>query len=74
MSAKVLDCRGMKCPQPTLKMTMEVRNVDKGDVLEIVADCSTFENDVRNWCSRMKKVLIWIKEEGNGVKRCQVQI
>jgi len=38
-----------------------------------VADCSTFENDVKNWCRRNGKAFLWIKDEGDGVKRCQVQ-
>ena len=75
MATKVLDLRGLKCPQPTLKMTVEVRStMKKGDVLEVVADCPTFENDVKGWCSRMKKVLLWMKDESDSVKRCQVQI
>jgi tRNA 2-thiouridine synthesizing protein A len=45
----------------------------KGDILEVVADCPTFENDVKNWCRRNNKILLWIRDEGNGVKRCQVQ-
>ncbi len=75
--AKVnLDARGLKCPLPALKMnSMMLKNeVKPGDVLEVVADCPTFEKDVRDWCSRTKKVLVFIREEGNGVKRCQVQI
>ncbi len=43
-----------------------------GDVLEVVADCDTFEKDVRDWCVRTKKVLLWIRPEGNA-KRCQIQ-
>jgi TusA-related sulfurtransferase len=74
MAVKVMDMKGLKCPQPTLKMTIEVRNLNKGDILEVVADCATFENDVRSWCSRMNKVLLWIREEGTGVKRCRVQM
>jgi len=45
----------------------------KESILEVVADCSTFENDVKNWCRRNNKTLLWIRDEGEGVKRCQVQ-
>ncbi len=76
MAKASLDARGLKCPLPALKMnSMMLKNeVKPGDVLEVVADCPTFEKDVRDWCSRTKKVLVFIREEGNGVKRCQVQI
>ena len=43
-----------------------------GDVLEVVADCATFEKDVKEWCTRSKKVMLWMKSEGNA-KRCQIQ-
>lgn len=44
-----------------------------GEILEAVADCPSFETDVRGWCQRTKKTLLWIKSEG-AAKRCQVRI
>jgi tRNA 2-thiouridine synthesizing protein A len=73
MAAKTLDCKGMKCPQPSLKMLSEARTMAKGDILEVVADCSTFEDDVRKWCEQTKRALLWIRQEGTA-KRCQVRI
>jgi tRNA 2-thiouridine synthesizing protein A len=54
-------------------MTIKALKLKKGDVLEVVADCATFENDVKNWCRRNNKTLLWIKDEGDGIRRCQVQ-
>lgn len=72
MAIQKLDARGLKCPQPTLKLTVMAVKMEKGDVMEVIADCITFEQDVRSWCSRSKKPLLWIKEEEN-FKRCQIQ-
>ncbi|OQW98734.1 MAG: SirA-like protein [Desulfobacteraceae bacterium A6] len=72
MAIQNLDARGLKCPQPTLKVTALAVRMKQGDVLEVMADCSTFEKDVRDWCTRSKKILLWIKDEG-GVKKCQIQ-
>lgn len=69
---KIIDARGLKCPQPTLRMVTESMKVKKGDVLEVVADCPTFEHDVREYCKRTKNALLWIKADGTS-KRCQVQ-
>lgn len=76
MAKAMLDARGMKCPLPALKMNgmLLKGEVKPGDVLEVVADCSTFEKDVKDWCTRTKKVLVFMRDEANGVKRCQVQI
>jgi TusA-related sulfurtransferase len=45
-----------------------------GDILECVADCPTFEADVKDWCKNSKKALLWFKTEAGGAKRCQVRI
>jgi TusA-related sulfurtransferase len=73
MAAKVLDAKGLPCPQPSLKMLSEARTMAKGDILEVVADCPTFEDDVKKWCEQTKRALLWIKQEGTA-KRCQVRI
>jgi len=71
---KVLDAKGLQCPQPRLKMSIEAMNMKPGDILECVADCPTFEADVKEWCKNSKKALLWFKDEGKGLKRCQVRI
>jgi len=74
MATKVLDAKGLPCPQPRLKMSVEAISMKPGDILECVADCPTFEADVKDWCQKSKKALLWFKNEGGGVKRCQVRI
>jgi tRNA 2-thiouridine synthesizing protein A len=74
MATKVIDARGLQCPQPQLKLMTESFSMQKGDIIEVVADCPTFENDVRQWCQRKSKALLWIKDEEGGAKRCQVQV
>lgn len=44
-----------------------------GDILEVVANCPTFEADVRNFCTSMQKALLFVKVEGDA-KRVQVRI
>jgi tRNA 2-thiouridine synthesizing protein A len=73
MAVTVLDARGLKCPLPTLKMTGICRTLNSGDIIEVVADCPTFETDVRNFCSTNQKALLFVKVEGD-CKRVQVRI
>ncbi len=42
--------------------------------MEVIADCDSFEKDIRAWCEQHQKVLIFLRNEENGVKRCQIQI
>jgi TusA-related sulfurtransferase len=76
MAKVLIEAKGLKCPMPTLKMTTALtkQQVKAGDVLEVVADCPSFESDVKAFCSMYKKVLVLMRDEGGGVKRCQVQI
>jgi len=71
---KTMDLKGLPCPQPQLKMTVEALSLKPGDIIDAVADCPTFENDVRGWCQRSKKTLLWLRTESGGVKHCQVRI
>ena len=73
MALHNLDAVGLKCPQPTLKITVQATKLQPGDMLEVVADCPTFEADVRDWCTRSKKTLLWLRDEGAGKKRCQIR-
>lgn len=72
MAIQQLDARGLKCPQPTLKITVMAVKMKRGDVLEVTADCPTFEKDLRDWCKRSKKILLWLKEN-DGSQTCQIQ-
>jgi tRNA 2-thiouridine synthesizing protein A len=67
------DARGMKCPLPTLSLTNIYLSSKPGQVIEVIADCVTFDKDIRTWCERHKKVLLWMRDEGKA-KRCQIQI
>lgn len=75
MARVQLDARGLKCPTPTLMLTNSIikKEVVPGDTLAIIADCPTFEADVRNWCNTMKKVLVLYKEE-QGVKKAEIRV
>lgn len=61
-----IDCTGMRCPQPVLKLAVETAETPAGTVVEIVGDCPTFEKDIRTFCDRRKKTLLSVR--GDGVK------
>ena len=73
MATVVLDTTGLQCPQPVLKIAALSPDLKPGDVLDVVGDCPTFERDVRAWCRRLKKTIIFLRDEGAGKMRCQIQ-
>ena len=66
MATVSLNANGLKCPQPILKITSMAPQLKPGDVLEVLADCSTFAKDVQMWCERAKKTLLFCRDEGGG--------
>ena len=74
MAMKVLNAKGLQCPQPRLRMSLEAMSMKAGDILECVADCPPFESDLKEWCKNSKKALLWFKVDTDGAKRCQVRI
>ncbi len=76
MKTVTLDARGLNCPIPTLRMTNLIlaKEVLPGDTLEVVADCETFETDIKRWCTTMKKVLVVLKDEPPNAKKGVVRI
>ncbi|MEW6002811.1 MAG: sulfurtransferase TusA family protein [Nitrospirota bacterium] len=73
MATEILDTSGLKCPQPVLKIAAKSPDMKPGDILEVIGDCPTFEKDIRVWCERVNKILLFIKDEGSGKMRCQIQ-
>jgi len=74
MSETTLNCKGLRCPEPTLKLTAVAIKLKSGDFISVQADCPTFEKDLRGWCQRMKKILIFIREESDGSKLAQIKM
>lgn len=75
MATVTIDARGLKCPVPALKLTEKLmkKEFKVGDVVEITADCPTFENNIKDWCKSFKKVLVRFQEQG-GAKIATIQI
>lgn len=73
MEAKFFDAKGLKCPLPTLKMMTITREMKPGEILEVIADCPSFEADVRKFCESTGRALLFVKAEGNA-KRVQIRI
>lgn len=76
MATIEMDTRGLRCPLPVLKMTSALvkDEVEPGDTLIVLGDCPTFEKDVRDWCRKMKAVLIALRWLDEGIKRAEIRL
>jgi tRNA 2-thiouridine synthesizing protein A len=48
-----LDCLGRRCPLPVIELARQIRAVEIGDVVRVLADDPAAANDIPAWC-RMK--------------------
>ncbi|MCD4702120.1 MAG: sulfurtransferase TusA family protein [Candidatus Aegiribacteria sp.] len=73
MASIILDALGMKCPQPILKIAIKAKELQPGDMLEVLADCPSFPVDIKAWCERTGKTLLFCATEGDGKHKAQIQ-
>ena len=73
MATHELNTLGLKCPQPILKVAIKAKELQPGDILEILADCHSFPDDIRAWCSKTNRTLLDCAEEGGGKFKAQIQ-
>lgn len=45
-----IDCRGLRCPEPILRLSKLARGAQPGHVIEISADDAAFPLDIESWC------------------------
>lgn len=66
MSQK-LDCSGLKCPMPIVKISKAIKDVASGDKLEITATDPGFKADLEAWCSKTGNKLTNITETNGSI-------
>ena len=72
MATHNLDALGLKCPQPILKVAVKAKELQPGDILEVIADCHSFPKDVEAWCQKTGKTLLFLTTEGE-THKAQIQ-
>ena len=60
-----LDCLGLYCPEPVFRTRMELDEMKKGEVLEVLADDPAAEEDIRSLVKHLEQELVSISKEGN---------
>ena len=62
---QTVDCKGLSCPMPILKLAKGMKTLEVGQVLELLATDPGSKPDVPAWCEKTGNELIEaIEEEG----------
>ena len=60
-----LDCTGLSCPMPIVKLAQKMKELQSGQVLELLADDVGARQDVPAWCKRTGNELLGMEENGD---------
>jgi len=58
MSNVELDCKGLSCPMPIVKISRAMKELHVGMTLTITASDPSFEADVEAWVRKMSQKLV----------------
>jgi len=53
-----VDCSGLQCPGPIMKVYETMNKINNGDIIEVSATDSGFARDVEAWCRRTGNTLL----------------
>lgn len=60
-----LDCKGLSCPMPIVKLAQKMKDIQPGQILELLADDVGAKEDVPAWCNRTGNELVGMEEKGD---------
>ncbi|MCA9692254.1 MAG: sulfurtransferase TusA family protein [Myxococcales bacterium] len=59
-----LDCKGLNCPMPIVKISKAIRGMEPGETLRVEANDPAFKADVHAWIRRMGHALVDFTQDG----------
>jgi TusA-related sulfurtransferase len=63
-----LDCVGLYCPMPIYQTANKMKEMGKGQVLEVLADDEGIKPDMVAWCEVTGNECLGIEEDGGQYK------
>ncbi len=60
---KVLDARGLMCPMPVMKTNLAIKELQIGQILEVLATDPASKADISAWCKTTGNELLEMIEE-----------
>ncbi|MDD9945747.1 MAG: sulfurtransferase TusA family protein [Myxococcales bacterium] len=58
MATQQLDCKGLNCPMPIVKISKAIKKIGAGDRLEVEASDPAFQADVEAWSKKTGHALV----------------
>jgi NADPH-dependent 2,4-dienoyl-CoA reductase/sulfur reductase-like enzyme/peroxiredoxin family protein/TusA-related sulfurtransferase/rhodanese-related sulfurtransferase len=59
-----LNCSGLQCPGPIMKIFDKIKELNDGDVIEVIASDPGFTRDIAAWCKQTGNTLLSTSKSG----------
>ncbi len=66
--ARTLDARGMYCPGPVMETAKAMKQLNSGEVLEILATDPAAKPDIEAWARRTGNQVLEVQQQGDAVR------
>ena len=63
-----LDCYGLLCPMPIIQTAKKIKEMNVGEVLEVISTDKGIKEDMPAWCRQTGQEYIGLEEEGEVIK------
>lgn len=63
-----LDCFGLLCPMPIIQTAQKIKEMKKGEVLEVTSTDEGIKEDMQAWCRQTGQEFLGLEEEGEIIK------
>jgi tRNA 2-thiouridine synthesizing protein A len=60
---KIIDVRGLYCPEPVFRTKIEIEKLIVGDKIKVIADDPESEEDISNWVKRTGHELLALEKK-----------
>ncbi len=60
----ILDCYGLLCPVPIIQTAKKIKEMNLGEVLEIISTDEGLKADLPAWCKMSGQQFLGIEQEG----------
>lgn len=61
---QTLDCKGLSCPMPIIKLSKTIKKMKSGEVLEMLGTDPGSKADLPAWCSKTGNIFEGMEEDG----------
>ncbi len=70
---QTLDCKGLSCPMPMMKLAKAMKGLKSGDVLEMLGTDPGTKSDLPKWCEKTGNVLLESEYLDGDINRALIQ-